>query len=349
MRVSAILLFILVTVQAPAQLPHLKEQAVPSSLGELAFEADTTVGLVVHPAGCVLMADRGDSQVVCVDLETGVVRRVGRRGAGPGEFATIGGIAVLPGGAVVVQDLGNSRLAFLKPDWSAGGTVPLADRLQPGLYRPTRDSVFALTAHPRLELLAISLRTGGVTTKFSPGRADSALFALPRLRTWGFFFQPAGLRDWLVASLGHSTILRLDGDGRLVSRAHREVPPELPSAEEREARMAQVVRLNPGLTPDQVGRLEARVDEYSKAPKLATVKNGFLEDERGRLWVITPRIRADSTELDIFDRTGRFLGTRRVPGRAQAFTRWGDDLIVLGEYLSGPLSGSQGVRRFRLD
>jgi hypothetical protein len=249
----------------------------------------------------------------------------------------------------VVQDLGNSRLALLNPDFSAGSTVPLADRLLPGLYRPTRDSVFALTNHPRLELLAISLRTGGAMKHFSPGSADSALFALPQYRTWGFFIQPAGPRDWFVASLGPSTILRLDEGGRLLSRAHRELSPELPSAEEREARRAQVARLNPGLTPEQVRGLQARVDQYSNAPKPATVKHGFLEDDRGRLWVITPRIRSDSTELDVFDRAGRFLGTRRVPGRAQSFTRLGNDLLVLGEYLSGPLSGYQGVRRFRLD
>lgn len=349
MRTGAIALLIIATNQAPAQLPVLKEQPIPTSLLELAFNADTTVGLVVHPGGCLLMADRSESQVVCIDLRSGVTKRIGRRGAGPGEFNSIAGFAVIPGGDLVVQDVGSNRLTFLKSDWSDGGSVPLATRIIAGLYRPTRDSVFALTGPPRMELVAISMRTGASTTRFSPGKTDSALFALPQYRTWGFFIRPFSSSGWLVASLGHSTILRLDANGHLISRAQRELPPELPSPEEKEARRAQIARLNPGLSADQIKSLQARVDEYSKAPKLATVKNGFLEDESGRLWVITPRLRTDSTELDVFDKRGQFLGTRRVPGRAQAVTLWGNDLLVLGEYLSGPRSGYQGVRRFRLN
>lgn len=349
MRARVITLLILATSQAPAQLPTLREQALPASLLELAFDADTTVGLAVHPGGCLLMADRSESQVVCADLRSGVAKRFGRRGAGPGEFSSIGSFAVLPGGGLVVQDLGNNRLTFLKSDWSDGGSIPLATRISAGLYRPTRDSVFALTGPPRMELVAISMRTGASTTRFSPGKVDSALFALPQYRTWGFFLQPSRTNGWLVASGAHSTILRLDANGRLISRAQRDLPPEIPSPEEKEARRAQIARLNPGLSADQIKALQARVDEYSKAPKLATVKNGFLEDGSGRLWVITPRLRADSTELDVFDKRGQFLGTRRVPGRAQAVTLWGNDLVVLGEYLSGPRSGYQGVRRFRLN
>jgi hypothetical protein len=343
------LLLLMATSLAPAQLPQLKEQPLPSALSELVFMADTTVGIVWHPSGCLLMADPDESQIVCTDLLSGATKRIGRRGAGPGEFGSIMGIAVVPGGSLVVQDLRNNRLAFIISDWTAGGSVPLETRMLPGLYRATRDSVFGLTDQPRLELLAVSLRTGGTTTRFSPGKADSALFALPHYRIWGFFMQPSGASGWLVASLGHHAVLRIDGNGRIVARAQRDLPAELPSAEEREARKAQVARLNPGLTAEQVRGLQARVDEYSKAPKVTTVKNGFLEDAIGRLWVVTSRIRADSTELDVYDPTGKFLGTRRVPGRVQAFTRVGTELLVLGEYLVGPLTGSQGVRRYRME
>lgn len=348
MKAKVIALLVLATNRAPAQLPALKELALPSSLLQLAFDADTSVGLIVHPSGCLLMADESESRLVCADLRTGVAKRIGRRGAGPGEFASIGSFALLSGGGTVVQDVGNNRLTFLKADWSDGGSVPLATRIMAGLYRPTRDSVFALSGPPRMELLAISLRTGASMTRFAPGMADSGLFALPDYRTWGFFIHPFGPSGWLVASVGHSTVLRLDASGQLLSRAQRELPPELPSSEEIEARKALVARMNPGVSPSQMSSsLKARIDEYSKAPKSATVKNGFVEDGKGRLWVITPRARADSTELDVFDKSGHFVGTRRVPGRAQALTLWGVDLLVLGEYLSGPLSGYQGVRRYR--
>lgn len=349
MRARAIALLLVATSQASAQLPTLKEQAMPTALLELSFNADTTVGLVVHPGGCLLMADRSESQVVCVDLRSGVTKRIGRRGAGPGEFNSISGFAVTPGGGLVVLDLGNNRLTFLKSDWSDGGSVRLLAHINGGLYRPTRDSVLSLTDPPRMELVSISMRTGASTTRFSPGKTDSALFALPQYRTWGFFIQPTSSNGSLVASLGHSAVLRLDANGRQLSRAERDLPPELPSPEEKEAKRAQVVRLNSRLSADQIKPLLGRVDEFSKTAKLATVRHGFLEDGAGRLWDITPRLRADSTELDVFDSRGKFLGTRRVPGRAQAVTLWDKDLLILGEYLSGPRSGYQGVRRFRLN
>jgi hypothetical protein len=106
--------------------------------------------------------------------------------------------------------------------------------------------------------------------------------------------------------------------------------------------------MNPGLTAEERQSVSARVRAYATAPKPATVLAGFRDDAKGRLWVITPRVRADSTELDVFDRAGRYLGTRRVAGRAQALTFAGSELLVLVEHLAGPLAGAQGVRRYLL-
>lgn len=349
MRIAAFMSAAIVLV-APtaAQVPRLQEVTVPASLTELDFVADTMVGLTLHPSGCLLMSDVDESQLVCVNLATGSIKRLGRRGSGPGEFGRIAAIAVAPNGEVVVHDAGNSRLTTVKEDWTFGVSQTLAARISGGLFEASRDSVLALGGVRGWNLVSVSLSTGTLTPRFAPGATDSALFDLPAYRSWGFHLARGRGNTWLVASLGKNAVVRLDASGKRISLASRNLPPEYPSPDERDARRDVLARMGYATSPEQQARLNSLADAFMRSPKATASLHGFGDDAAGRLWVVTPRRRADSTEIDVFNRGGTYLGTRRISGQVQGILFAGADLFVLREVLAGPQNGSQGVSRFRL-
>ncbi len=60
----------------------------------------------------VAFCDDRDFRVMIVDGSTGTVQTIGRRGAGPGEFNTLGGLAVWPGQGILVYDTWLLRLSL---------------------------------------------------------------------------------------------------------------------------------------------------------------------------------------------------------------------------------------------
>jgi sugar lactone lactonase YvrE len=93
--------------------------------------------------------------------------------------------------------------------------------------------------------------------------------------------------------------------------------------------------------------LDPFMERYRKTPKLV-IQRAPAEDGQDRLWVVTGRSRADSTEVDVFDPRGTFLGTLRIPGDVHALKIQGADLYALVEYLSGEHDGAQGVLHYRI-
>lgn len=73
---------------------------------------------VAEPAGVavssqfVFVSDAGSRSVLQYDRVGKFVRRIGRRGRGPGEFSGIGGIAVLGDSAVLVADVSTGRVSL---------------------------------------------------------------------------------------------------------------------------------------------------------------------------------------------------------------------------------------------
>ncbi len=333
---------------AAAQLPRLQEVALPASLSEVKFVPDTMVGISVHPSGCLVMSDADESQVVCVSLTTGATRRIGRHGSGPGEFGRIGAIAIFPSGGLLIHDAANGRLTTVNADWTIGESRTLPSRITGGLFRPTGQSVFALGGIRGWDLVSVSLASGAVASNFSPGHADSALFDLPAYHAWAFYLAAGGANTWLVASLGKNAVLRLDANGKLVSRAMRVLPTEYPSPAEGDRRRAFFARMGSGTSPDQQARINSLADAFLRSPKPTASVHGFADDRSGRLWVVTPRLHSDSTELDVFQRNGAYLGTRRIAGQVQGIAFADGDLLVLREVLVGPSAGAQGVCRYRL-
>lgn len=358
------LLFLLIPSALAAQLPKLEPLPVTTALQELDFRVDPR--FAVERSGCLALFNADDAVVHCIDPTTGTKRTVGKKGSGPGEFRMAGPIVARPEGGVVAYDQGNARMSIISSAWKIERSVSVPT-IMLGIYQVVGDSILALgppvpseppkgtvpAAAQGQSLLAVSLRDGKSARRFAPINADSGgHFVDPNLkmvtpfataivpRRAGGFYLPAP-RDLLV--------FVLDAKGVKRSTFGRPgMPPELMTSAEKARVEEQLAGQLKGLNPEQLKAAHAIIDPLLKRPKPQITVTAIAEDAAGRLWLATPRIRADSTEVDLFSAAGKFLGTRRVPGNLTGLVIHGDQLFGLVEWLDGDREGMQGVVRYRI-
>lgn len=339
----ALVIGLLTLAPALAQnLPRLEPVPIAKALTELDFRVAPTPPLVIHSSGCLAMFDTDASHVVCIDPVSGAIRRFGRKGSGPGEFiAAYDMIASADGGLIVFDVVRNLRYTLIARDWTLDRVVRVTQQFT-GLYRPAKDSVLTIGATLRQDLVAVSLKDGGTAAHFSPTAPDSTIFKGPNeYDFFGFWLVPLHRGGWYVASPYHYRILHEDEHGKVLSTFGRDIARELPSERDVKTWRALMERMNPN------GNLDRVVERYRKTPKLV-IARAPAEDGQDRLWVVTGRSRDDSTEVDVFDPRGGFIGTRRIPGDVHALRVQGADLYALVQYLSGAHEGGQGVLHYKI-
>ena len=94
--------------------------------GEAAGDLDQVTGPVSLTDGRLVFANGATSEVRLYDRAGNLVRRSGRKGSGPGEYQTFGGLWVGPGDSVLVADLLARRLTVLDRDGNVGRSFLLA-------------------------------------------------------------------------------------------------------------------------------------------------------------------------------------------------------------------------------
>jgi hypothetical protein len=361
---TPVALLLLVPTTLAAQLPKLEPLPVTAELQELDFRVDPR--FAVERSGCLALFNADDAVVLCIDPATGAKRTVGQKGSGPGEFRLAGPIVARPEGGVVAYDQGNARMSVISSAWKIERSVSVPTVML-GVYQVIGDSILALgppvpsdppkgaapVAPQGQALLAISLRDGKSNRRFAPINADSGgHFLDPNLkmvtpfatailpRRAGGFYLPAP-RDLVVFVLDAKGVKRAT-----ISRPG--MPPELMTSAEKARVEEQLAKQLKGLKPEQLKAAHEIIDPLLKRPKPQITVTAIAEDAAGRLWLTTPRIRADSTEIDLFSAAGKFLGTRRVPGNLTGLVIHGDQLFGLVEWLDGDREGMQGIVRYRI-
>ncbi len=89
-------------------------------------ESFTRIGAIRElPSGKVLVTDPQDKIVQLVDLATGTMKKIGREGNGPGEYALPFTLIALPDGTTLVQDLLNRRFLIIGADGAPGGFLQM--------------------------------------------------------------------------------------------------------------------------------------------------------------------------------------------------------------------------------
>lgn len=84
------------------------------------------VAIRALPAGGVVVVEGKDQQVHIFDAKGKVVKTIGRRGGGPGEFQEAKGVIISPKGEIVINDGANGRLTFLSTSGDLIRTQPNA-------------------------------------------------------------------------------------------------------------------------------------------------------------------------------------------------------------------------------
>ena len=90
------------------------------------------VDLAVGSEGSIYVADAHPPSVLQFDRRGRFVRRIGREGAGPGEYKSILGLSMLRGGDLALWDNGNGRISV----YDSAGAYLRSTRVAGGAYWP---------------------------------------------------------------------------------------------------------------------------------------------------------------------------------------------------------------------
>jgi hypothetical protein len=103
------LLALMAAMPALAQKPAERQLQLPPASAEPGEEFTNILSVRELSDGRVLIADGREGRVVLVDLKTGVVQQVGRKGQGPNEYGNAGPLIPLAGDSSLMVDYMSRR------------------------------------------------------------------------------------------------------------------------------------------------------------------------------------------------------------------------------------------------
>lgn len=134
---------------APRRLPARAEAALAEPFSDI-------VGIRELRDGRVIVLDGKEQRLAVVDLATGRVGAIGRRGSGPGEYDRAVRLLAMPGDTTWVVDVGSQRLLVLGPDAAPATVITRLGTGEPGGITPV--GVRAVDGAGRLYFVASGVR-----------------------------------------------------------------------------------------------------------------------------------------------------------------------------------------------
>ncbi len=318
----------------------------------------------VDDAGRFWVYDNGSNSIFQFAPDGALIRRIGREGAGPGEFRQDGGMVTLPGDGLAVWDSRNSRITELDSTgrFMASRPLPGGFSSNDGLYSDRSGALYLrrpVTEPREGEILGrMGLVPVGPNGEFTDSLAPPDL-PVPRQvylaeqegnrSSTSSRYAPNYYWGWLpsgefVAAHGgeyRMVIARRTGRSIVVQRVTGAVPvdPEERSIEEQSITY-NMRQTEPGWS--------------WRGPPLPTEKApmvGLATDRDGRIWaqVAMPSERIPEAELpvqrdslqpvirhrmpvayEVFTASGEFLGRVEFPARARFIDASGDNVWILG-------------------
>ena len=286
-------------------------------------------GVATDRAGRLLVGDRQAYAISVFDTSGRLVRRIGRRGQGPGEFSQIMGLRIDAEGRLWVADGSNDRYTVFD---SAGSVLKTYRRTVGGssaewqgwfdnrgrLLEPSRvsgrPSTFvrhvvdsaSLIARDSFPLPAVTQQY--YTIRFEAGASMNMPVPFAPSTTWRF----DGREGFWVGISDRYRLVHLSFAGdtlRIIERAIEALPinpAERSAAEERLA-----VRAHP-----RFGAAVSPPLDPSLIPATKPFFSTFFLDDTGHIWVArmpaSPEDARTGTQFDILDPSGVFLGSLRL-------------------------------------
>lgn len=306
-------------------------------------------------SGRIYVLDRIGSQVAVFDSSGNVVRIMGAKGGGPGEFQFPGALIVTPGGEANVFDFGKQALVRFAPD----GTVAPQFALQPyglpsGQLELTGDTLIMVTpsgggendrfrvqnlriVSPRdsLTIARDSVPTPGMTVFSCVGMNIPPPFASDL--AWG--------TNGRFVAVTHRVpyVIDIFQGGRLVSSVRRGVPRVTATTE-------HVGRLYPeGMTVQFGGggkctiKAEEIIEKLGAGGDVPFVR-ALTFGPDGSMWVERYTFPDDVPRLDVFAVDGRYLGT--LSGHQLPMGFIGNDVVLFP--IEDEATGGKLVGIFRI-
>ncbi len=371
-------------LRPPASVPSDTVEAVRvSRIGRLDGASDQVLGRVagvaLGPGGAVYVADAIGSTVRAYDAAGDLVGTVGVEGDGPGEFRALLGLDIDPSGRLVVR--GAFRVSFFEPSAESAFADSVVRTLTGGTPNPDRD-VRARAGHsgfysPSFVWEGFQRRGYFYLVHDSTGTVTDTIGVpdFPDPESTGFANYPINERgganvpginrvpfeprpSWDITRRGEVwlsqgeryEIVAVGPGGDTIAVVRRSVPPEsVPPDERRDSAEAFQARLDSVPVPlDRVRGMSPMARRGELPATLPAIVSVHL-DQRDRLWVRRwPRADTSETVFDVFDSSGAFLQTVRLPGSLlRTPPPWIDGETIVGVE-QDPTTGVHSVGTFRL-
>ena len=276
-----------------------------------------------------------DASVLCLERSSDRRRRLGRRGAGPGEFLRPTHILRGPDETIGVVDLERNRLTIFE---ATSGTLVSEVELPGIAFAPGVASFSSTLMGTMTEFAAENGAALGIHTRYIEFAVESGQ------PLWGRSFSSDlvddgcpqsplvnGMSNGVTSPDGGVVFFRCDGQmaffrnrddasGRLIQSPTYLA--ELPTERDVEDYINDLRTVTD--FPFSVARAE---ETYRSRPKFYSRSAMF--DDAGRLWVLTSRDQSEFSYLDVYGESVSYTGTARVRDRVAGFSLNRSTLVVL--------------------
>jgi sugar lactone lactonase YvrE len=310
---------------------------------------DTTValtdvrGVAVAADGRIFVFDYALQNIRMFAASGALVKTIGRKGAGPGEFRNANGMALAPDGRLWVNDPQNSRFAVFAPDgqFISHHTLPIlgygfiweghfdqrgrlydplvsSRRIRrvsgDGLVIDTLDARVCQPANPPREPVAFRARN----------KNGGSMFAqIPFMPSARSAWDPRGF-VWCTTGDTYRLVQMGAEKGDTVHVIERRIDPVRVSRAERDSAIDRLKK--------QFANY-AEVDaDYSRIPQLKPAIVNMDVDDQNRLWVRRSVSDTRTTSFDVLDAQGQLVATVTAPFRVPPYwhvTIRGNDVYSL--------------------
>jgi len=269
----------------------------------------------------IFICDSRDPSVKVFDLQGQLVRTIGRKGSGPGEFETVGRVYCLPDGRIMVLDIGLRRGSLFSND---GRFISIHKFLNAGYnmffftesFYVREERIIERDTTPLGWKRVLFVKAFDYTGEelFSYGKFTASQSALVDEGGRRFSYtKPYDVKSvlagdqknkWLYHCLNDQYLIEVfDHEGSLIRKIDRPCE-RLPVTE---LGKRQYLESFHGSSEKDLALIEKNVE----MPKLKPVCSRMLVDDDGRLWVeLNEKKEKNGQTLsayDIFDEDGRYL------------------------------------------
>jgi hypothetical protein len=311
---------------------------------------------MVDTTGKIYISDESDKAIKVFDQNGTFLKSIGRRGDGPGEFNSIGYMAILPNGNILVMDFQSRRTSLFKPDGEFINSYPWRTNIS-RIYLATdssytvNESIYKEEASElwvkMFDFLGNELVSFGkfsspefkrITQRGTQGNIMVSMMPVPQSPSSKFAGDQE--RQWLYHCLNNKYLIEVyDQNGKLFRKIDRPYEPVPFTSEDAKKFLSRFEA-----RPDSPA---AKLAKQIELPKVKTVAERLLVDDQGNLWLETNEEKKEGEKTlrayDIFNKDGFY--------DARVWCEFPPDLFIAGKMYrlaEDKETGMNTVNRYRV-